>query len=362
MSATADAERVVERTLTLARIPAPTGRERARAEVVRAWWRDDGWSDVTIDAAGNVWACVRRGASAAVLVGAHLDTVFAADVPHEPARADGRITGPGVGDDSVAVAALSAAATLVEERTAAPVWLLATVGEEGLGNLAGVRAALDAPAQAVAGFVAVEGNYLGRVSLTGVGSVRWRVTMSGPGGHAWEAAAEPSAIHALAAAIAGLPASSAEPRTVVNVGLVGGGEAINARARHAWFDVDVRAEDPAVLLGLVDGVRAAIERASVSGIDVSVEELGRRPAGATDRDHPLARAAIAALDRAGIEPTFDASSTDANAAHERGIPAVAIGITTGGGEHTLEEWIDEAPIAVGVEALAATIAGFGGSR
>src|SRR5712692_1455876 len=177
---------VLERTVTIARIPAPSGSERQRAALVRAWWSDDGWARVEIDPTGNVWALARDGEGGAILLCAHLDTVFADDVVHEVCTEDGGLRGPGVGDDAIAVAALSAIGSLVKGTPGRPVWLLATVGEEGLGDLRGIRGALDTFSERIDAVIAVEGNYFGRVSATGVGSLRWRVTVSGPGGHAWE--------------------------------------------------------------------------------------------------------------------------------------------------------------------------------
>jgi tripeptide aminopeptidase len=353
------AGQVVTRTIEVAAVPAPTGDEGARADLVGRWWRRDGWNEVHLDAVGNAWALVRPGAGGAVLLAAHLDTVFDADIPHIVRQQDGRLAGPGVGDDSVALAALSAIGTLLATSTGRPVWLLATVGEEGLGNLRGIVGALEGFARPIDAVLAVEGNYLGRVSARGVGSVRWRVRVSGPGGHAWEAAEAPSAIHAAAEMIRDISRlTTAGARTVVNVGRIGGGEAINARARSCWFELDVRAEDPEAVAALETGVRALIRTNTPAGVDVELQELGRRPAGAVDVSHPLVRAAVGALEDLGMSPRFVATSTDANAAHARGIPAIAVGVTTGGGEHTPQEWIDVAPIADGLAALAATVARF----
>jgi tripeptide aminopeptidase len=347
---------VLERTIAIAKIPAPSGSEARRAELVKGWWTADGWDRVDGDETGNVWALARSGTGGAIVVCAHLDTVFPDDVAHDVRQENGRLFGPGVGDDSVAVASLSAVGDLLRNTSGRPVWLLATVGEEGLGNLRGIRGALDTFASPIDIVIAVEGNYLGRVSATGVGSIRWRVNVTGPGGHAWEAPDAPSAIHAVAAMVAELDALRvADPRIAVNVGRIGGGEAINARARSAWFELDLRADDRAALDALGRSARSAIDHHAQGGLDVHIDELGRRPAGRLDDDHPLVLAAIAALKDAGIAPALVASSTDANAARDRGIAAIALGITTGGGEHTPGEWIDIAPIADGLAVLAATV-------
>ncbi len=347
------AEQVVDRTITLASIPAPTGEEAARAELIALWWRADGFDEVHDDAAGNVWARARAGMGPAVILAAHLDTVFGRDVAHEIARDGDRLRGPGVGDNAVGVVGIGAAATAVASE-GPPVWLCATVGEEGLGNLAGITAALGSSPDEVGAVLAVEGNYLGRVSTIGVGSARRRIRVVGPGGHAWEAADAPSAVHHAAKLIAELAAIPRAPGTAVNVGRVGGGEGINVRAREAWFEVDLRADRPTALDGLVRRLEAIVA-GTPAPLQARLEPIGDRPAGRVDPRAPLVRAAESALADEGIAVTNPATSTDANAAHARGIPAVAVGITTGAGEHTTEEWIDLPPIATGIRALAATL-------
>jgi acetylornithine deacetylase/succinyl-diaminopimelate desuccinylase-like protein len=264
------------------------------------------------------------------------------------------------------VAALSALGTLVAAGPGTiPVWIVATVGEEGLGNLRGITEVVRQDRVPLAAVVAIEGNYLGRVATTGVGSVRWRVTVAGPGGHAWEQAAAPSAVHAAAEMVTALgrlastPPGAADVTESLNVGLFRGGEAVNARARRAEFVVDLRATSAAALADLEARARSAI-RYPDERITVEVEELGRRPAGELARTHPLAAAAAAALRAAGLPVAFTAASTDANAAHAAGVPAIAIGVTTGAGEHTPDEWIDAAPLAAGLSCGAATIAGWEG--
>ena len=349
------ADTVLARTVELARIPAPTGSEHDRAAVVRRWWVEDGWQPRTDDA-GNVWAQAGGGDGPGLLVCAHLDTVFPATVPHVVVTGPGRLSGPSVGDDSIGVASLAAVARLAPPGPGTgPLWLVATVGEEGTGNLAGIRHALGHAPQPVAAVIAIEGNYLGRVVITGVGSVRWRVSYHGPGGHAWERSGAPSAVHAAAHAVAQLAGLDvAGARCSVNIGTIGGGEAINARAREAWFEVDLRADGAAALASLVEQA-GAIVRATGDQIRVRIDEIGSRPAGGIAESSALARAAVAAHERAGVLAELRAASTDANAAYAAGIPAVALGVTRGEGEHTPEEWIETAPVADGLGVLAETI-------
>jgi tripeptide aminopeptidase len=365
--ATALSSVVLRRTIQLAEIPAPTGREDARRERLRSWWLRDGWTDVRTDEAGNLWARVRPGDRPAVVLAAHLDTVFDDTVDHRVFHEGTRLCGPSVGDDSVGVAALSALGTLIASAAGTtPVWIVATVGEEGLGNLRGITEVIRQDQVPLAAVVAVEGNYLGRIATIGVGSVRWRVAVSGPGGHAWEQASAPSAVHAAARMVAGLAAlprrgagTGPGRRSSVNVGMFSGGEAVNARARQATFLVDLRATGPAALADLETRARRVV-RAPSEQITVGTEELGRRPAGELAQAHPLAAAAAGALRAAGLPARFTAASTDANAAHAAGVPAIAIGVTTGGGEHTPGEWIDTSPLGAGLGCAAATIAGWEG--
>jgi tripeptide aminopeptidase len=350
---------VLDRTMTLCAIPAPPLHEEQRGRLVAQWWRDDGLQDVHPDSVGNVRARLRTGLPGlpALVVCAHLDTVFGTDIAHVVTSQDGRLVGPGVGDDTVAVCALSALDTILPPDLRHPVWIVATVGEEGLGNLAGVRALLADPPSTVRAMIALEGNYLGRVNVVGVGSVRWEVTVTGPGGHAWEDAHQPSAVHAAAGLITSLDtlAAPGTPKATVNVGRIEGGESVNSRAERVTFLVDLRSGDPARLEELR---RSALELfASVPApLEVVPTPIGDRPAGALEPHHPLAQTAADALDGIGIAARFTAASTDANAAYAQGIPAITLGITTGEGTHTEQEWIDVAPIADGLRALATTVA------
>lgn len=351
-------ELVIERTLQLAAIPAPPLHEQRRAEVVSSWWQAIS-SDVHVDDLHNVWAAIRSGPGAAVVVAAHLDTVFGPEVEHGVVARDGLLCGPSVGDDSVAVAALAALDSLLPADFDRPVWLLATIGEEGVGNLAGIRHALATAPTEIDAVIAIEGNWLGRVCVTGVGSFRSRVELTGPGGHAWEASDVDSAVHAVARIVAALDRAErpALGRTAINVGHIEGGQAINVRAPSASFEIDLRADTAAGLSALTATFERLVDEHK-GDMSATMSILGERPAGGLDPQHPLALAAIDALASVGLDATLTAASTDANAVHAVGIPALAVGITVGSGEHTLEEWIDPSLIGSGLAALAETIAGY----
>jgi tripeptide aminopeptidase len=346
---------VVARTRRLAAIPAPPFHEQDRAELVSRWWSEEA-ECVSIDEVGNVWARVRAGSGPAVVAAAHLDTVFDTAVEHGTEERDGRLYGPSVGDDSVAVAALGALTELLPQDPGGEVWILGTVGEEGLGNLTGIRHALEQPPVEIGAVIAIEGNWFGRVCLTGVGSVRRRVTLEGPGGHAWEAAHIDSAVHGVARVTAALEASSrpAGARTAINVGRIGGGTGINVRAGSAWFEVDLRADTPAALDQLTTTLETCLSE-HAGELSVTSQSLGDRPAGGLDPNHPLAQAGISCLTDAGVDVQVTAASTDANAAHAAGVPALALGVTRGANEHTIDEWIELNSIPAGLDVLAATI-------
>jgi len=355
-------EEVVERTVAVASLPAPTGEEERRAELVAGWWREDGF-EVERDAAGNCWAVARPGAGPALVLAAHLDTVFPRQVEHRVERRPGLLAGPSVGDDSVALAALGAVGRLLGSAGSLPVLLLATVGEEGTGNLAGARHALAEPPCEIAAFVAVEGNYLGRIATVGVGSRRLQVAVSGPGGHAWEQSQAPSALHEAARLVhelSGLPTEAGV--TSCNIGRFAGGEAINARSRLASFDLDVRGADEPALSGLWRAVEEVLGGPLAPGLSLETVDLGRRPAGRLDPAHPLLAAAHAALAAHGIAGRETAASTDANAAHAAGVPALALGVTRGSGEHTPEEWIETGPIGEGLLVLVDTVLRYEAAR
>lgn len=291
------------------------------------------------------------------MLAAHLDTVFPPDVPVAIAIAADRLSGPGVGDNSLGIAAVVGLFDVldrVDAPTAFDLVAAATVGEEGLGNLAGARAALDRYGNDVAAFIAVEGHNLGRVTCTGVGSARWRVTVSGPGGHSWGAYGQPSAIHGLAAIIAEASRlrPPVHPKTTFNVGVIEGGLSVNTIAPEASALVDIRSICPDALGAFGKRVRSTMQTALPAGLELEIDVLGERPAGSTPQDHPLVRSAAAALREVGRTPIFDASSTDANVAMERGIPAICIGISRGGGGHTIDEFIETSPIASGLTQLA----------
>jgi tripeptide aminopeptidase len=362
-----------------AQLPAPTGGESRRAALVADAFRLRGFTRVHMDAVGNVVAR-RPGApslaAAPVVCMAHLDTVFAADTPLLLRRDGDRIVCPGIGDNARGLAGMLALADTFGVpgldgdalELARPIEFVATVGEEGLGNLRGARAYFDALADdgtAPHAVVAIDGPGDERIVHHALGSRRYRVTLHGPGGHSWADFGRPNAIHAAGRAthwLAMLP-SEFRGRLAVSVGRIGGGESLTAIPTLAWLDIDVRATDEGALgradLKLRDIVRQAVHEENRQANDATLRAdivvLGERPAGALSADHPIVALAMAATRNAGRDPLSAVASTDANIPLSRGIPAITIGAGgRGGGAHTADEWYENTHGARGL-ARAASI-------
>jgi acetylornithine deacetylase/succinyl-diaminopimelate desuccinylase-like protein len=348
--------RTVELCARICAIPAPSFQEAERAHFMAEQFRERRLV-VVVDELGNVVA--RRpgdGRAPILLLAAHLDTVFPRDTPITVERGNGWLAGPGIGDNSLGLASLLALADLLDAarvQTPGDVLLAADVGEEGLGNLRGIRALVERYGPELGAVVAVEGHNLGRVTHIAVGSLRLRVTVKGPGGHSWGAFGQPSAIHVLASIIAEftqLPVPE-EPKTTYNVGLIDGGVSVNTIAPLASAVIDLRSVDSGQLDRLRQELASILERHQVAGIEISQEVLGKRPTGWAPVDIPIVQAAIQVLRELGLEPVLDASSTDANVPLACGIPAICLGLTRGRGSHTLQERIEIEPIRLGLAQL-----------
>jgi acetylornithine deacetylase/succinyl-diaminopimelate desuccinylase-like protein len=387
------ARRHVERAddVTLARqaalsaTPAPTGAEAARGARVAELFREIGLAHVGIDQAGNVRGWFGNGdGSAPVVLAAHLDTVFGPQVDVRVTRHGQRLEGPGISDNARGLAALVAVAeALVATRvvTTRPILFAATVGEEGSGDLRGVKYLLNgkhnvgtqhaAPLHATpAAFIALDGAGLERVIHRALGSKRYHVTFRGPGGHSWAAfgVANPAnAVGRATALLADLPTHHS-PRTTCAVVGLGGGTGLNSIPQDAWLDLDLRSEDPRALAQLDVTVRAALERAAddenrsrtagTSPLRLELQLVGDRPCGITPRAHPLVQAAIAANRALGRDAELASASTDANAPIALGIPAIALGAGGKAGDaHLTTEWYENVEGALGiVRALLVTAA------
>lgn len=356
-------EHFVQELTAISQIAAPTFGEGPRAEHVARRLRELGADDLRGDAAGNVIA--RLGGELegpGVLVAAHLDTVFGPDTDVTVSRREGRLHGPGTGDNGAGLAGLLLMLEAMHTagvRPERPLWLVATTAEEGLGDLRGMRAVMHESGERVRAVVAIEGALLGRVTRQAVGSRRWRVHFHGPGGHSWHDYGRPSAINAAARAIAALAELklTVEPRTTLNVGNVAGGTGVNVIAAEASLLLDMRSLDPAALEDLSRRADATLRQAAQQErVGMEIETVGERPAGAISSTAPLVQTAVAVLRHLGIGPRFEAASTDANIPLSLGIPAITVGVTHGGGVHTEGEWIEVAPAIKGMQQLLLLVA------
>ena len=353
-------ERHDARTLALQEelvaIPAPTGAEGERAAFVGDRMRALGLADVRTDIAGNVLARLGEGPEPGLVLCAHLDTVFPAGTDLDVVQAGSRLSAPGIGDNARGLAALLVLAEVIVEcdvRLAGGLTLVASVGEEGEGNLRGVRHLFEGPAFRPRAFIALDGPGLERIVHRGLGSRRLRATYRGPGGHSWAAFGVPNPAHAVgaaAAAIAEIPLS-AEPRTTLTVARLGGGTTINTIPQDAWLELDLRSEDTTTLDAAWRAVQRVLQSALESAnrrrapgtapLTLETTPLGERPPGATDANHPLVQAALAATHAVDAKATLAAGSTDANVPMSLGIPAIALGAGgIGGDAHLTSEWFE----------------------
>ena len=348
-------EAVAELARRICEVPAPTGNEWERARLVASLCRDQGYAP-EIDAVGNVY--IRRGKredGPLLMLLAHTDTVFPQTSPISVERQGDILRGPGIGDNSVNVAAMISALGVLDElerESDADIVAVANVGEEGLGNLLGARVAVDRYRERLGAVIAIDGS-LGNLVHVAVGSKRWRISVTGPGGHSYGNFGTPSAIHGLGRIIAALAQLEVpqQPKTTLNVGLIEGGTSINTIAAHATALLDLRSTDIAALNQVADRVRSIIEQNAGPGLRTEIEILGERPAGMRSQADPLVQLAAEAITWLGMEPKYEASSTDANIPISLNIPAVCIGITQVERAHTLEEFLYVPPIGDGLAQL-----------
>ncbi|MEP6990038.1 MAG: M20/M25/M40 family metallo-hydrolase, partial [bacterium] len=350
-------EQLVRTQIALSEIPSPTGAEAARGASVAALVGALGLVDVHVDAVGNVLG-VRAGTHdvAPVVMCAHLDTIFPAGTPVAVARDGPQLNGPGIVDNSRGLAAMLALAEVLDGRllqTRRPVLFAATVGEEGVGNLRGVKHLFSGTLADASACIALDGAGDDRIVTRALGARRFRVTFHGPGGHSWASFGVPNPVHAAgttAARLAALPLPRT-PRTTLSVCRIGGGLSVNAIPDEAWVEIDLRSSNSDVLDRCVEEIEQAVRTAvreenvrrtlGATLLTATVEVIGDRPCGEVDATHPLVRAAEGATRAIGREPELATASTDANVPISLGIPAVAIGAGgRGGGVHTAAEWFD----------------------
>jgi acetylornithine deacetylase/succinyl-diaminopimelate desuccinylase-like protein len=352
--------------IALTEIPAPTFQEAARAQSVADRFRELGLQRVRLDKAGNALG-ERPGAnSAVVVIAAHLDTVTPAGVPIEVKRANGRLCAPGISDNGAGLAAMlgiAAALQRTEIATDHSLLFAATAGEEGEGDLYGMRHLFSQPelCRRTAGVFVLDGSSTEQITVAGLGSRRFRVEVTGPGGHSWSDFERVNPIRALASAITelGRIPLPAQPRSSLNVAMIHGGTAVNAIPQSAWMKVDIRSTCPEEIERLVAGleaaVRVAVEQESRRGtgnLAVNLTVLGDRPVAELPKSARILRIVQEADRHLGIRSRLERSSTDANIPLSLGIEAIATGGGgTSGDAHTLREWYDPRGRELGLKRL-----------
>ena len=343
--------------ITLTEIPAPPFKETARAQAYRDIFIAQGLTDVEIDTVGNVTGLRKGGGDGLIVVSAHLDTVFPEGTPVKVRREGDKLFAPGVGDDSTGLATQLAfinAMNAAGIRTKADILFVGTVGEEGRGDLRGVRhlftkGKYHGRAKA---FFSIDGGGMDSLTIGGAGSKRYRVTFKGPGGHSFGAFGLVNPMTAMSQAVVDLYKVTVptDPKTTYSASVVGGGTSVNAIPGEVWMEFDMRsatAEELAKVeqrfLAILNDAAATenVARSTRDGrITVQPVLVGDRPAGSTPLSADIVQFSTAAYAAEGIKLKYSSSSTDSNIPISLGIPAITISrVATGGRNHSLEEWI-----------------------
>ena len=358
----AERDRINDETIRLTQIPAPPFKEGERARIYAEMMRQNGLQEVTSDGIGNVIG-VRPGRQhnlPVLVVSAHLDTVFPEGTPVTVRREGTRMLAPGVGDDSRSLAVLLGFVRAMDKagiRTRRDIVFVGDVGEEGQGDLRGIRYFFehDPRAKQAAAYITMDSAGSQDITTIGVGSKRYRLAFSGPGGHSYMAFGLVNPMVALANVVTRLYSVQVptSPKTTYSASVVGGGVSVNSIPSEVFLEVDLRSADAEELAKLDTELHAITDRAvseenstrdtSKGSITVSYKKIGDRPAGHTDEKSPLAAGAADAARAFGYTPKFIAVSCDANIPMSLGIPAIGIGSgARGGREHSPDEYIDVA--------------------
>lgn len=353
-----DNEWTLQQQASICEIPAPPFKEAARAAEYSKRLTALGVQNVRIDGEGNVIGEIRgTRPGPTILLSGHLDTVFPEGTDVKVKRDGTKLTGPGIGDDCRGLAVnLAVARQIITSKVpfAGRLLIVGTVGEEGPGNLRGVRALFAGPLKdSINVFLSVDGTGFG-ITNGGVGSNRYRVSYVGPGGHSYGAFGMPNPIHAMGRAIAKIAdlEASTTPKVTFNVGIVSGGTSVNSISATGVMDIDLRSESAAALAAIDAKLRVALQAAlseerarwpaSKTALNIKIDTIGLRPAGTTPDTSHVVRTALAAADVMSIYAPLVISSTDANIPMAMGIPAVTLdGGGRGTGGHSLDEAYDD---------------------
>jgi tripeptide aminopeptidase len=366
-----------DQQVLLTEIPAPPFQEAPRAAAVKVLLASSGL-DVKMDQTGNVIGELSGANEKEVVVlSAHLDTVFPPGTDVKVRRESDRLLAPGISDNGTGLAALIAIARALHEVGLKPqrtILFVADVGEEGEGNLRGMRALVEAYQGKLKAVLVMDGSGTEHVTTKGLASRRLEAIISGPGGHSWSDFGMPNPINALVRASVRFINTKVPvtPRTTFNLGQIEGGTSVNSIPHEARLKIDIRSESEDELAKLSSalrdclaaGVRDEMEASrdrSKGKLEWKVDLLGSRPGGDLPPDSPLLAALRAADDYVGNQSRVERSSTDANIPLSTGIDAVAIGAGgNGGGAHSLQEWYEPAGREQGLKRALLTLLGISG--
>lgn len=370
--------KTIEEQIRTCEIPAPPFKEQVRAEYYKQRFTELGLKNIRIDREGNVIG-ERPGANNAtsLVLAAHLDTVFPSGTNVKVKRSGTVLTAPGIGDDCRGLTVMLTVARALNEakiQTNGSIIFVANVGEEGLGDLRGVRHLFKEELKGrITHFISIDGTGLG-VTNAGVGSNRYRVTFTGPGGHSYGAFGMQNPIHALGRAIQKISQFQvpAKPKTTFNVGRIEGGTSVNSIAHTAWLEMDMRSESAAELAKLDAAFKRAVNEAveeenafwkSEKKVSVEIKLVGERPVGEQPADAPIVKIALAASAALEVKSNLGASSTDSNVPMSLYIPAITIsGGGNGKGAHSLDESFDTTDSYLGTQRALLIVLGIVGMK
>ena len=347
----------LKRHIELTEIEAPPFKEARRAKVFAAYFKTLGMDSVWIDTEGNVLGLLKGSeGNRTVALDAHLDTVFPEGTEVKVRIENDTLYAPGIGDDTRGLSMLLTLLETIKKEQIQPkdnLLFVGSVGEEGLGDLRGVKHLFRSGGPSIDAWIAIDGGAIGRVNNKGLGSYRYRITFSGPGGHSWGAFGLANPHHALGQAITNFVQTadaytSKGPKTSYNVGVISGGTSINSIPFESVMEIDIRSVDPARLEVMEPLLEDAVNQALLDQnqrkrrgpeLTVKIDKIGNRPSGELSDQLPLVQRTLAATQAFGITPYLTRGSTNSNIPIAKGIPAVTIGRGgDGGNAHSLDEW------------------------
>lgn len=362
-------EQTMADLMTLTEIPAPPFMEEERGRAFLGMMQEIGVDSAWVDEEGNVIGLRRgTGGGEVLAVAGHLDTVFPEGTDVSITQRGDTLFAPGIADDTRGLATILAVLRAMNEagiRTAGDILFIGNVGEEGVGDLRGMKHLFREGGPRIDAFISVDGTGHHGITHMGLGSHRYRVTFRGPGGHSWGAFGLANPHHALGRAIryfqdgADPYVRSAPFRTSYNVGRIGGGTSVNSVPFESWMEIDMRSEGDETLESVDAILQGAVQRALAEEnqlrqrgepLTVEMDMIGDRPSGVTPEDHPFVQRAVAVTEALGGLPSLGRSSTDSNIPISLGIPAITIGGGgIGRGAHSLDEWFINQDGPVGVQ-------------